>query len=536
MKTGEAIVSLLNDYGVRHVFGIPGTHSIELYRALEHSPIAHVLPRHEQGAGFMADGYARLTGEPGVCFVITGPGVTNLSTAMAQAWSDSVPLLVISPINDLEVRSEDNLPSYQGRLHEIPDQSRVTAPFSAFSCVAEDQSDVEQLIHRAFNVFQSERPRPVHIHVPLSVLTADIENPWQLQPVSSIDTDLSDCVTEVIESFAAAQNPVIVAGGGCRFAAEHLTLLAERLSAPVVTSVAGRGVIPGSHPLCAGAQLASTACQELIADSDLLLSVGCELSETDCWQAVRLPEKQLWINIDPAVPFKHVSTSSQLKTLVADARILLPALCSALSEREPERAEVVQAYKRTTQVRKQHLDELQPFERKHWRVLTEVTKHLPQSAVVTSDMTQLAYTACNYLPLQQANSWFHPNGYGTLGYALPAAVGAVLSRADTPGLVIVGDAGFQYTCAELAVAVEHRLPLVVLLWNNDALQQIADDMTNAGITPNAVVQQNPDFEKLSLAMGADYKHVKGISDLGQALQDAFSLQTPILLELHQSTV
>lgn len=534
MKVGEAIVALLEDYGVRHVFGIPGTHSIELYRALESSPINHVLPRHEQGAGFMADGYARLTGEPGICFVITGPGVTNLSTAMAQAWSDSVPLLVISPVNDLTIADGTDEPLYQGRLHEIPDQSMITAPFSAFSCIAGSQAELEQLIHRAFNVFQTERPRPVHIHVPLSLLTSDVGERWQLQPVGSLEPDQANHVPEVINAFAQAQNPVIVAGGGCRFAPDHLTLLAERLSAPVVTSVAARGVIPGSHPLCVGAQLASTHSQQLIADSDLLLSVGCELSETDCWREIQLPEKQIWINLDPNVPFKHVSSGSDVKTLVADTRVLLPALCSSAGE--PERETVIHAHRRAAQVRNKHTDEFLPMERKHWRVLTELMKHLPETAVVTSDMTQLAYTACNHLPLQQANSWFHPNGYGTLGYALPAAVGAMISRVDTPALAIVGDAGFQYTVAEFAVAVEHNLPLVVLLWNNDALQQIADDMKNAGIPPNAVVQQNPDFEKLSQAMGAEYRGVKGISDLGQALQDAFGLQTPILLELHQSTV
>ena len=137
MKAGEAIVILLQDYGVRHVFGIPGTHSIELYRGLASSSIKHVLPRHEQGAGFMADGYARRTGQAGVCFVITGPGVTNISTAMAQAWSDSVPLLVISPINDLVVDSDSGNNLYQGRLHEIPDQTAVTAPFTTFSRIAE---------------------------------------------------------------------------------------------------------------------------------------------------------------------------------------------------------------------------------------------------------------------------------------------------------------------------------------------------------------------------------------------------------------
>jgi len=540
MKAGEAIVALLQDYGVRHVFGIPGTHSIELYRGLADSSIKHVLPRHEQGAGFMADGYARRTGQPGVCFVITGPGVTNISTAMAQAWSDSVPLLVISPINDLvkDVTSGNNL--YQGRLHEIPDQTAVTAPFTAFSCMAETTDHLAELIHQAFNAFYSDRPQPVHIHVPLSLLvdTVDVnKDPWLLRAVgvpSATDSISDQQIAETVQRLQQAERPVIVAGGGCRHFGELITALSEKLPAPVVTSVSGRGAMSGSHPLCAGAQLASEAAQLLIAESDLLLAVGCELSETDFWKQPELPAQQVWINLDSAVPFSGVSNSSDSTTLVADARQLLPLLSSKLAD--PTRESLVASHARAKTVRDSTSAQLSPVERKHWRVLTEVIKRLPPQAVVTSDMTQLAYTACNYLPLQNTNSWFHPNGYGTLGYALPAAIGVALSDTEASLLAIVGDAGFQYTMAELAVAVEQGLPVVVLLWNNDALKQIADDMVNAGIEPNAVVQRNPDFAALVPAMGANYKRVAGLGDLGPSLQAAFELQQPIVLELLESSV
>ena len=540
MKAGEAIVTLLQDYGVRHVFGIPGTHSIELYRGLAASSIQHVLPRHEQGAGFMADGYARRTGQPGVCFVITGPGVTNISTAMAQAWSDSVPLLVISPVNDLvtDAGSGNNL--YQGRLHEIPDQTAVTAPFTVFSRIAATTDQLADLIHQAFEAFYSGRPQPVHIHVPLTMLvdTVDVETEvWQRRAVGA-QTNTAPIseqqIAETAKRLQQAERPVIVAGGGCRHFGELITAISEKLPAPVVTSVSGRGAMPGSHPLCGGAQLASTAAQKMIAESDLLLSVGCELSETDFWKTPQLPAQQIWINLDSNVPFNNVSSSNDSTTLIADARQLLPLISSKLAD--PTREGLVAAHARAKSVRDNASDELSPVERKHWRVLTEVIKRLPPQAVVTSDMTQLAYTACNYLPLQNTNSWFHPNGYGTLGYALPAAIGVALSDTDTSLLAVIGDAGFQYTMAELAVAVEQDLPIVVLLWNNDALKQIADDMVNAGIEPNAVVQRNPDFAALVPAMGAAYKRVAGLGGLGPSLQAAFELRKPIVLELQESSV
>ena len=169
MTVGEALVALLAKYGVDTVFGIPGTHSIELYRGLEPSGMRHVLTRHEQGAGFMADGYARITGKPGVCFVITGAGVTNIATAVAQAHSDSVPLLIISPVNDI-VHGADGEREHHGRLHELGDQAAVTRPFTAFSETAENQQHLLELVHRSFALFECERPRPVHINIPLSIL------------------------------------------------------------------------------------------------------------------------------------------------------------------------------------------------------------------------------------------------------------------------------------------------------------------------------------------------------------------------------
>ncbi|MBN3749605.1 hypothetical protein G3N96_29880, partial [Burkholderia sp. Se-20373] len=162
---GEALVDLLARHGVECVFGIPGVHTVELYRGLAASSIRHVTPRHEQGAGFMADGYARVTGRPGVCFIITGPGMTNIATAMAQAYADSIPMLVISSVN-----ARRELGRGDGRLHELPSQRDVFAGLTAFSHTLLDAADLPQVLARAFAVFASARPRPVHIEIPLDVI------------------------------------------------------------------------------------------------------------------------------------------------------------------------------------------------------------------------------------------------------------------------------------------------------------------------------------------------------------------------------
>jgi thiamine pyrophosphate-dependent acetolactate synthase large subunit-like protein len=173
---GEAIVSLLEAYGVDIVFGIPGVHTLELYRGLVGSRIRHVLPRHEQGAGFMADGYARVSGKPGVCFLITGPGVTNAATPIGQAYSDSVPMLVISSVN--EVR---HLGKGRGELHELPDQQKLMSACTAFSERISEPSEFPAVLKRAFDVFHSARPRPVHIEVPIDIFDKPVDETWDIE-------------------------------------------------------------------------------------------------------------------------------------------------------------------------------------------------------------------------------------------------------------------------------------------------------------------------------------------------------------------
>lgn len=536
MRTGEAIIRLLEQYGVDKVFGIPGTHSIELYRGLQDSGIRHILPRHEQGGGFMADGYARMTGKPGVCFVITGPGVTNLLTPMGQAYSDSVPMLVISPVNDIvehAANPEDGNPGYfnLGRLHEIGDQAAVSRPVTAFSKVATSLDDIPQLIADAFAVFHSHRPRPVHIHIPLSILRGEVTGSWT--PVRPLPADPLDSILidNIKSSLLNANAPVIVAGGGCSQFGELVVALAERVPCPVLTTVAGRGIIPGTHPLSVGAQISAPHVQQFLAKADFALVLGSELAEPDHWtETLSLPKEQIWINLDPEL----LENRAPDLGVVADAQAVVSSLNACMDRADG--AQLKEAYQRCQPVRAAHRDGFTAIQATHWRVLTEVQKVLPADCCVCSDMTQLAYTAIDYLPREVPNSWFHPNGFGTLGYGLPAGIGVKLAHEQAPVLVIVGDAGLQYTVVEMGVAAEHNLNIVVLLWQNDALQQIADDMVENGISPNAVHQPNPDFIGLAHSFGWAANKVQGLYELGPALTEAFAADGPVLLELNAANV
>ena len=208
----QSLVRLLEGYGVDTVFGIPGVHTVELYRGLHGSRLRHVSPRHEQGAGFMADGYARASGKPGVCFIITGPGMTNILTAMGQAYADSVPMLVISTVNRRE-----HLRLGHGHLHELPDQRAMVAGVCAFSHTLQAPSELPELLARAFAVFKCARPRPVHIEIPLDVLEMPADN-LNLMPRSlpGAPAPAGASIEAALALLNSAHRPLILAGGGAR--------------------------------------------------------------------------------------------------------------------------------------------------------------------------------------------------------------------------------------------------------------------------------------------------------------------------------
>ncbi|WP_397448067.1 5-guanidino-2-oxopentanoate decarboxylase [Pseudomonas sp. NA-150] len=524
---GQALVRLLANYGVDTVFGIPGVHTLELYRGLPGSGIRHVLTRHEQGAGFMADGYARVSGKPGVCFVITGPGVTNAATAIGQAYADSIPLLVISSVNH-----SASLGKGWGCLHETQDQRAMTAPITAFSAVALSAEDLPELIARAYAVFDSERPRPVHISVPLDVLSATVARDWSHEVVRRPGRGLpsAEALQQAASTLQAAKRPMIIAGGGALDAAAGLHALSTRLAAPLFTSVAGKGLLPADAPLNAGSTLCIEPGWKLIAEADVVLAVGTEMADTDYWRE-RLPLNARLLRVDiDARKFNDFYPCAV--ALQGDARQTVDALLALLPTQPRDASAATQAVSKLLEaVRSGH----GPLQLIHQAILDRISAVLPDNTVISSDMTQLAYTG-NYAFISHApRSWLHPTGYGTLGYGLPAGIGAKFGAPQRPGLVLVGDGGFLYTAQELATAVEELdSPLVVLLWNNDALGQIRDDMLSLDIEPIGVLPRNPDFAALGRAFGCTVKQPRSLEALQEDLRIGFGHAGVTLIELKQA--
>lgn len=525
MTCGQAAIALLEQYGVDTVFGIPGVHTLDFYRGLADSTIRHVGVRHEQGAGFMADGYARASGRPGVCCVITGPGVTNAATPIGQAFSDSVPVLMLSSVN-----GRDDLGRGRGRLHEITDQQAAIAPLVSASHSLRAASELPTAMADAFDRFASQRPRPVHIEVPLDLLAAPavrIETPGTS---NSRPNPSPDAVRAAAKLLRDAKRPLMLVGGGTVDCAPSVRRLAEQTGSAVIVTVAAKGVLPDHHPLCVGSTLLTERTQALLASADVVLAVGTELAETDSWvDRLEINGKLIRIDIDPRTIARDYPATV---AILADAGRSLDAIATELGGKGS--AGRISADE-LTRLRKENHAGLGKLQQKHGKVLDVIRAVLPEDGMIASDMTQIAYTANHYFPMSQPRCWFHPVGFGTLGYALPAAIGAKLARPESACVAMAGDAGFLFTVQELATAVELKLPIAILLWNNDALGQIAGDMIHKGIPEIAVKPRNPDFQMLGKAFGAHVAKPTSAAQLKKALTDAFTADGPTLIEVHQNS-
>jgi acetolactate synthase-1/2/3 large subunit len=534
---GEVLVKLLEGYGVEQVFGIPGVHTVELYRGLAGSSINHVTPRHEQGAGFMADGYARTSGKPGVCFIITGPGMTNITTAMGQAYADSIPMLVIS-----SVQSRSQLGGGRGKLHELPSQSNLVAGVAAFSHTLMSASELPAVLARAFALFQAGRPRPVHIEIPLDVLIENADALLTSEPVSISRAGAAPAaIAHMASLLATAKRPLILAGGGAIDAAPALVRLAEQLDAPVALTINAKGMLPSRHPLLIGSTQSLVATRALVAEADVVLAIGTELAETDYditfAGGFEIPGALLRIDIDPDQTVRNYPPQV---ALVADADTAVHALLVALSAQELAPRRTDWGHLRAAALRETLATTWDEATRGQTVFLQTVLDVLPD-AVLVGDSTQPVYTGNLTLNLEQPRRWFNSStGYGTLGYALPAAIGAWLGRASEASargavVCLIGDGGLQFTLSELASAVEARTPIIVLLWNNQGYEEIKKYMVNRSIEPVGVDIYTPDFIGVAKALGCAAEPVAGVEELKTALRKAGDRQGPTLIEIDQTT-
>ncbi|MEE9427750.1 MAG: 5-guanidino-2-oxopentanoate decarboxylase [Paracoccaceae bacterium] len=514
---GSRLAQALKTHGVDTIFGIPGVHNVELYRGIEQAGIRHILARHEQGAGFMADGYARATGKPGIAFIISGPGVTNIMTPMGQAYSDSVPMLVISSCLPLG-------PSMPGRLHEMRDQTGAAAAVCDWSICAEDAESAFILIDRAFSEFESGRARPKHITIPIDVLGELGAMPKFKRDKASSSNPDTNTVSKITNMLNAAKKPLFIFGGGSVGASQIANALVEKSGAAVFTTYAGRGVVSASYPLNFGATLSRPDSARAIAQADLVIAVGTELAEVDLWRD-KLGHRGVLVRIDIDNMVLDDLHGASVK-ICADANATLSAM-TALALAAPEKwnaKEIAQ----TKAAFRAEADSERPGIAPYVDALQRV---LPSDCMFYSDMTQFAYVAKELYAMEKPGHWHHPFGFGTLGYALPAAIGGKLARPNQPVVAIAGDYGFQYTIQELGVAAEFGLNLPIVLWDNGKLKEIEDSMIQSQIAPNAVVAKNPDFGKLAEAYGIGFAAPKSPEEFETEIAAALVAKRPTLVHI-----
>lgn len=522
---GVAVVRALEAHGVEIVFGIPGTHNLELYRGLAASPIRHVVPRHEQGGGYAADAYARVTGRPGVLVTTSGPGLLNALTALATAYADSVPVLVVSPGPPTGLEGAD-----VGWLHEMKDQQGTAdGAVASIRCLTGERAVAA--VYETFSRWAVERPRPVHLEIPVDVLESAWHGGAPARPVAPLPpAPAAAAVTAAADLLREAQRPVLVVGGGATGAAPEVRALAERLDAPLVTTASGKGVLDEGHSLAVGPFLRSPAVAALVAGSDVLLVVGSELSiaEVDG----RLDPGGAVIRVDLAPGQLHKNLRADVPVL-ADAATTLAALLAALPGPQPDRAGAERA-ERARRAARAELTALAPRLR---AVQDAVTAELPDDAIVTGDSSQVSYLATGpFWPARRPRSHLVPTGFATLGFALPAAIGAKLAAPDREVVAVLGDGAFLFSVQELGTAVQEHLGVVVVVVDNGGYGEIRRGMQQRGIPPLAVDLVRPDIVALAEAFGARGARAESPVELGKHVAAALAADVPTVVVIDEAVV
>jgi acetolactate synthase I/II/III large subunit len=521
---GQALARALRAEGVELVFGIVGTHNVHIVDGLYDVPgLRFVTVRHEQGAGFMADGYARASGRVAACLVVPGPGLTNLMTPLGQAYLDSVPILAVTgqnPVDRLDRRLED--------FHELRGSLSVAGAVTASATRATSPSEVPAAVRSALRLMRSQRPRPTLIELPMDVAAAQAEVE-ELVPSEEPARQRGDAaaVARAADWLAQARRPLILAGGGVisADAAPLVRLLAERLGAPVVATCHGLGALPADHPLSLGDGWSRLRyLDRLLAEADLCLALGTSFeSVSDAERGARLPSRLVQVDLDPTAIGRHRPAELGIVGDVGAVLEQLLRLVPADAPRTPwADLDAVRAAKQEA-LRRQAGPVM--------GILAALRRALPRDAMVADDLCLPGYWAFMGFDVYEPRTLFHPGMYGTLGYALPAAIGAQIGRPDRPAVALCGDGGFLYTVQELATAVRERVDVTAIVFNDNgygALRQY-QDRHFAGRRVG-VELTNPDFARLAEAFGARGVRLGSHTELGPAVADALGRGGPTVIE------
>jgi thiamine pyrophosphate-dependent acetolactate synthase large subunit-like protein len=513
MPTGaQLIVDLLEGEGVEVCFGLPGVHNLALWDALRGSRIRLIGVRHEQTAAYAADGYARATGRLGVALTTTGPGAANTLGAVGEAWASRSPVLVIATDIPAALRKPG---VYRGVLHEATDQAAMFGPVVKASHTVASADDLAEAAAAAVRAPMAAPHRPAYLQVPTDLLGAEAAASAPSGHAAPPAVTLGDAPALI----DAAERPLIWAGSGAADAGPALAALAERIAAPVITTYGASGVLPRSHPSRIGLPPHVEPVGRLWDEADLVISVGSDLDGVQTQNfAMPRPPRMVAVNLDEADATKNYPADA---IIAADAADALSGLATAVTTRDldglPERLRAVRA------------DACGALDSRALRFLDAIRFAVPDDAVLVADMCIPGYWLAGFHTPAAPRKLQIPLGWGTLGYAFPAAIGAALAGAG-PVVAVAGDGGFMYACGELATVAQERIPLTTVIVDDGGYGMLRYDQDKAGDERYGVDLATPDFVALARAFGIPAEAVDGLDDaFGEALAAHLADEGPSVL-------
>src|ERR1700728_3377548 len=516
---GEAIVSGLLAHGVDTVFGLPGAQIYGLFDAFQQAQLKVIGARHEQACGYMAYGYARSTGKPGVFSVVPGPGVLNAGAALLTAFGSNEPVLCLTGQVPTQFLGKG-----RGHLHEMPDQLATLRSFVKWAERIEYPDNAPALVSRAFQEMLSGRRGPVSLEMPWDVFTQRAETapskPFDLFPAPLPDTERVKAAAALI---AGSKTPMIFVGSGAIEAADEILELAELIDAPVVAFRSGRGIVSNAHEL----GLTMAAAYRLWPKTDLMIGIGTplELPAMTRWPYQPDGLKSIRIDIDPSEMRRYTPDAAVVADSQAGTRDLLAAVRKVgYTKPKGRRAAIRDA---SAEALKQ-IQSVQP-QMAYLNILREV---LPPEAIVTDELSQVGFASWYGFPIYQPRTFITSGYQGTLGAGFPTALGAKVAHPDRPVVAITGDGGFMFGVQELATAVQFNIGVVVLVFNNNSYGNVRRDQRerfDGRIVASDLV--NPDFIKLAESFGVGAARVTSSDHFRRALDKALAHGGPYLIDI-----
>ncbi|UWU71368.1 thiamine pyrophosphate-dependent enzyme [Bradyrhizobium sp. NC92] len=517
---GEAIVSGLVAHGVDTVFGLPGAQVYGLFDAFHQAQLKVIGARHEQACGYMAFGYARASGRPGVFSVVPGPGVLNASAALLTAFGCNEPVLCVTGQVPTQFLGKG-----RGHLHEMPDQLATLRTYVKWAERIEHPSNAPTIVSRAFQEMMSGRRGPASVEMPWDVFTQRAATvPAQvLEPLSAPQPD-PDMIKQAAALIKASKAPMIFVGSGAIEAGEEILELAEMIDAPVVAFRSGRGIVSNAHEL----GLTMAAAYRLWPKTDLMIAIGtrAELPASGFrWPYQPSGLKSIRIDIDPAEMRRLAADVAIVADAKAGTADLVAAVKKAGYAKSRSRREDI---REATAAAQAEIQRVQP-QMAYLNILREV---LPADAIVTDELSQVGFASWYGFPVYQPRTFITSGYQGTLGSGFPTALGAKVANPDKPVVAITGDGGFMFGVQELATAVQFNIGVVTLVFNNNAYGNVRRDQRerfDGRVVASDLV--NPDFVKLAESFGVTAARVTAPEQFRAAMEKALGHGGPVLISV-----